>query len=104
EEEEARKRVLVELETAQLRRGEAEIEHSVGYDYKSGKPIQPLVKEQWFIKVRPLADRAIEAIENGEVNITPTSRKNALIRYYQTSRDWNISRQIPWGIPIPAFV
>lgn len=101
--DEARKRVLVELETAELRRGEEEIEHSVGYDYKSGLPIQPLVKEQWFVKVRPLAERAIEAIENGEVNIIPASRKNALVQYYQNLRDWNISRQIPWGIPIPAF-
>ncbi len=101
--DEARKRVLEALDVAALRRGEEEIEHSVGYDYKSGLPIQPLIKDQWFIKVEPLAKRAIQAIKKGEVNIIPASRKKALIQYYENLHDWNISRQIAWGIPIPAF-
>jgi valyl-tRNA synthetase len=100
---EARKRVLKALEKAELLRGEEDIEHSVGYDYKSDLPIQPLVKQQWFIKVKPLVEKAIKAIEDGEVRIIPEGRKQALIQYYQNLRDWNISRQIAWGIPTPAF-
>lgn len=101
--DEARKQVLAALEAEEFMRGKDEIEHSVGYDYKSGLPIQPLIKDQWFIKVRPLAENAIKAIKDGEVNIIPASRKKAVIQYYENLHDWNISRQIPWGIPIPAF-
>ena len=102
--DEARKRVLASLKASELLRGEEEIEHTVGYDYKSGLPIQPLLKDQWFIKVGPLAKKAIEALENDEISFTPKNKKNVLIDYLKNLRDWNISRQIPWGIPIPAFV
>lgn len=100
---EARKRVLDALEAAELRRGEEMIEHSVGYDYKSGLPIQPLIKEQWFLSMKPLAEKAIEAIKSGDIKFHPASKKSALINYLENIHDWNLSRQIPWGIPIPAF-
>ena len=103
EPEAARVRVLAALQAQELIRGETEIEHSVGYDYKSGLPIQPLIKEQWFLKMEPLAKRAIESIEKGEIEFFPTSRKTILLQYLRNIHDWNLSRQIPWGIPIPAF-
>lgn len=99
----ARKRVVAALEANELLRGETSITHNVGYDYKSGLPIQPLIKDQWFIKVKSLADKAKEAVENGQISITPTGKKRILIQYLDNLRDWNLSRQIPWGIPIPAF-
>ncbi len=99
----ARKRVLAALQSQELMRGEATIEHTVGYDYKSGEPIQPLIKDQWFLSVRPLAERAKQAIKAGEITFSPASKKQALIQYYDNLRDWNLSRQIPWGIPIPMF-
>ena len=101
---EARKKVLAALKAAELLRGEETIEHSVGYDYKSGLPIQPLIKEQWFINVKPLAKRAIEVLEAGKITFSPESKKRVLVQYLENLHDWNISRQIPWGIPIPAFV
>jgi valyl-tRNA synthetase len=103
EAEDARKKVLSALKAGEFLRGEETIEHSVGYDYKSGLPIQPLIKEQWFLNMKPLAKRAIEAIERGDITFTPTSKKSALLSYLNNIRDWNLSRQIPWGIPIPAF-
>lgn len=101
--DEARKKVLEALDREGLRRGEDVIEHSVGYDYKSGLPIQPLIKEQWFMSMKPLAERAIKAIQNGEIHFVPNSKQSALINYLENIHDWNLSRQIPWGIPIPAF-
>ena len=103
EPEDARKRILAALEAQELIRGEQTIEHSVGYDYKSGLPIQPLIKEQWFLSMKPLAERAIEAIEAGEITFHPAGRKQILLQYLRNIHDWNLSRQIPWGIPIPAF-
>jgi valyl-tRNA synthetase len=101
--EQARKKTVAALEAQELIRGKTTIEHVVGYDYKSGLPIEPLIKDQWFIKIQPLAMRAKEAIENGEITFTPESRKRILVQYLDNLRDWNLSRQIPWGIPIPAF-
>ena len=101
--EEARKRTVAALQAEELIRKEETIEHSVGYDYKSGLPIQPLIKEQWFLNMKPLAQKALEAIERDEVAFYPAGRKNILVQYLNNIRDWNLSRQIPWGIPIPAF-
>lgn len=100
---EARKRVLASLQALEIRRGEEAIEHAVGRCYKCDSIIEPLIKDQWFLTVRPLADRAKAAIEAGEITFHPASKKKAVMQYYDGLRDWNLSRQIPWGIPIPAF-
>lgn len=101
--EEARKRVLAALEATDKRRGEKTIEHTVGFDYKSGLPIQPLIKDQWFLKMQPLAQRAKQAVLASEIIFYPPSKTRVLVQYLDNLHDWNLSRQIPWGIPIPAF-
>ncbi len=101
--EEARKKVLEGLEKQGLLRGEKKIKHAVAHCYKCGAVIEPMLKAQWFIDVKRLAAGAIERLERGEIKFYPANKKKVLIDYLKNLKDWNISRQIPWGIAIPMF-
>ncbi len=75
----------------------------VGKCYKCGTIIEPMLMEQWFVDMQPLAKRAIETLKDNKIKFYPETKKEQLIGYLSGLRDWNISRQIAWGIPIPAF-
>jgi valyl-tRNA synthetase len=78
-------------------------QNRVGHCYKCDTVIEPMLMEQWFIEMQPLARPAIEALKTGKVAFHPESKKQQLINYLEGLKDWNISRQIAWGIPIPAY-
>ena len=101
--EEARQEIVEHLKLTGALRQVEEFTHQVPHCYKCGAVIQPLLMKQWFINVKPLAKRAKEAVEDGRIHFVPAQKGYELIHYYDELRDWNISRQIPWGIPIPAF-
>lgn len=98
-----RKQVLKDLDEQGFLRGEQKISHSVAHCYKCDTVIEPMLKAQWFIDVKRLAAEAIKHLENNEIKFHPANKKKVLINYLQNLKDWNISRQIPWGIAIPMF-
>ncbi len=76
--------------------------HEVTVCFKCEREIEPQVKAQWFMKMKPFAERALRAVENKEVNILSEQHKKVFNHWLTNIQDWNISRQIVWGITIPA--
>ena len=102
--EEARKVIAEDLEKAGLlEKVDLEYKHAVKKCYKCERILEPRVLPQWFIKIKPLAEPIIKAIEADEVTFYPEHYKKIVLHWLNNIEDWNISRQIVWGIPIPAW-
>lgn len=71
--------------------------------YKCSTMIEPQVKDQWFVKMEPLANMAVTAVNKGDVRFFPEHEEKIFRHWMSNTLDWNISRQIVWGIPIPAW-
>jgi valyl-tRNA synthetase len=100
---EARKAVLADLEAAGLLERIEEHLNAVGECYRCKTVIEPYMSLQWYVKVQPLADKAIEAVQTGKTRIIPAQWEKTYFEWMFNIRDWCISRQIWWGHRIPAW-
>jgi valyl-tRNA synthetase len=102
---EARPLIIEKLKSKKLlEKTDEHYMHVVKTCYKCGTTIEPQIKDQWFVKMEPLAKPAIQAIENDDVTYLPEHYKKISLHWLNNIIDWNISRQIVWGIPIPAKI
>ena len=100
---EARKRVLEDLRQQGFLVGEKDYTISLGKCDRCGTVVEPRLSTQWFIKIAPLAQRAIEAVEQGEITIVPENYQQIYLNWMHNIHDWCISRQLWWGHRIPAW-
>ncbi|MFZ0806866.1 MAG: valine--tRNA ligase, partial [Candidatus Sulfotelmatobacter sp.] len=100
---EARKRVLADLREQGFLVAEKDYTLSLGKCDRCGTVVEPRLSEQWFIKIKPLADRAKDAVESGEITIVPENYRQVYLNWMNNIYDWCISRQLWWGHRIPAW-
>ncbi|NOX44998.1 MAG: valine--tRNA ligase [Caldiserica bacterium] len=77
--------------------------HSVGHCYRCGTAVEPLISTQWFVRMKPLAEPAIEAVRSGRIRFVPERWTKVYFEWLENIRDWCISRQLWWGHRIPAW-
>ncbi|MDA3970952.1 MAG: valine--tRNA ligase [Desulfobulbaceae bacterium] len=99
----ARKQIVADLKAQGFLVEIEDYDHAVGHCYRCQTVVEPTTSLQWFVSVKPLADRAVQAVQDGRMHIHPKSWNNSFYAWMDNIRDWCISRQIWWGHQIPAW-
>jgi valyl-tRNA synthetase len=99
----ARAAVLEDLKAGGWYIKEENINHSVGHCYRCHTVIEPYLSEQWIVRMKPLAEKALAAWRRGEIIFYPKKWENTYERWLENIRDWCVSRQLWWGHRIPAW-
>ena len=100
---EARKKIVEDLKELGLLAKIEGHKHNVGTCYRCGTVIEPILSRQWFVKMKPLAEPAIEVVKNGTVKFVPERFSKIYFNWMENIQDWCISRQLWWGHRIPAY-
>jgi len=100
---EARKKLWADMEAAGLTIRVEPHRHVVPRSQRGGEIIEPLVSTQWFVRIQPLAEKAIEAVRDGRIRIVPEHFERVYFNWMENIQDWCISRQLWWGHRIPAW-
>ena len=100
---ECRKAMIKDLEEQGLLVKVEDHSHNVGQCYRCGTTVEPIISKQWFVKMKPLAKPAIEAVKNGDTSFIPERFSKIYMNWMENVFDWCISRQLWWGHRIPAY-
>ncbi len=101
----ARARIIEKLDSLGLLvKTDEKYVHNVKTCYKCSTAIEPQIRDQWFVKMEPLSKLALEALDKGDLTFYPDNYRKIFSHWMNNPMDWNISRQIVWGIPIPAKI